>query len=112
MGGATFLIGLCRLARRLVLPVTLILIRVCKAWPWAASTAARRLCGEHVPDGKRGFYTSFIQITATLGSSSPHRNSAHAAIDEQGGLQCLGWRLPFLIFYHPSQHLALHPLER
>ena len=22
---------------------------------------------EHVPDGKRGFYTSFIQITATLG---------------------------------------------
>jgi hypothetical protein len=23
--------------------------------------------GEHVPDSKRGFYTSFIQITATLG---------------------------------------------
>ena len=23
--------------------------------------------GEHVPDNKRGFYTSFIQITATLG---------------------------------------------
>ena len=22
---------------------------------------------EHVPDGQRGFYTSFIQITATLG---------------------------------------------
>ena len=22
---------------------------------------------EHVPDSKRGFYTSFIQITATLG---------------------------------------------
>jgi len=53
---------------------------------------------EHVPDGKRGFYTSFIQITATLGlfvslivilvTQSWMSKEAFSA---------WGWRVPFLL---------------
>jgi MFS family permease len=53
---------------------------------------------EHVPDGKRGFYTSFIQITATLGLfvslvvilTTQNYLSKEAFAD-------WGWRIPFLI---------------
>jgi len=54
--------------------------------------------GEHAPEGKRGFYTSFIQTTATLG--------LFAALLVVIGLRtwlgeeafaAWGWRLPFLL---------------
>ena len=54
---------------------------------------------EHAPDGKRGFYTSWIQTTATHG----HRHGA--AGDHRlprrhgrGGVSAdYGWRFPFLL---------------
>jgi len=53
---------------------------------------------EHVPDGKRGFYTSFIQITATLGLFV----SLGVIVVTQQSMspatfQAWGWRLPFLL---------------
>jgi MFS family permease len=53
---------------------------------------------EHVPDGKRGFYTSFIQITATLGLFI----SLAVIVTVQNmmskeAFHAWGWRVPFLI---------------
>jgi MFS family permease len=53
---------------------------------------------EHVEDGKRGFYTSFIQITATLGLFV---SLAVIVVTQQSmspaTFQAWGWRLPFLL---------------
>ena len=53
---------------------------------------------EHVPDEKRGFYTSFIQITATLGLFV----SLAVILTVQNSMpreafSAWGWRIPFLI---------------
>src|SRR4030095_8291733 len=53
---------------------------------------------EHVPDERRGFYTSFIQITATLGLFC----SLVVILIVQKSLspedfRAWGWRVPFLI---------------
>jgi len=53
---------------------------------------------EHVPDEKRGFYTSFIQITATLGlfvSLAVILIVQNAMTKE--AFSSWGWRVPFLI---------------
>src|SRR5207249_11689622 len=52
---------------------------------------------EHVPDHKRGFYTSFIQITATLGLFV----SLLVILATQSAMSPAqfadwGWRIPFL----------------
>ena len=54
--------------------------------------------GEHVPDHRRGFYTSFIQITAVLGLFV----SLLVILITQYSMraqdfQAYGWRAPFLI---------------
>ncbi len=54
--------------------------------------------GEHVPDNKRGYYTSFIQITATLGlfvSLIVILVTQNSMTKEQ--FSAYGWRIPFLI---------------
>ena len=80
-------------------PITLIGIRVLQGLALGGEYGGAAVyVGEHSPDGKRGFYTSFIQITATLGlfvsivvimvtrsSMSPEAFSDW------------GWRVPFLI---------------
>jgi MFS family permease len=58
---------------------------------------------EHVPDRQRGFYTSFIQITATLGFFLSlavillvqNTMSADEFSGKSGGFG--GWRIPFLV---------------
>jgi MFS family permease len=53
---------------------------------------------EHVPDNKRGFYTSFIQITATLGlfvSLMVVLGTQSFTTKEQ--FSDWGWRVPFLL---------------
>src|SRR5215467_1141550 len=48
-------------------PIALILIRVLQGLALGGEYGGAAVyVGEHSPDGKRGFYTSFIQITATL----------------------------------------------
>ena len=52
---------------------------------------------EHVPDNKRGFYTSFIQITATLGlfvSIAVILGTQSQMSD--AAFKDWGWRIPFL----------------
>jgi MFS family permease len=53
---------------------------------------------EHVPDGQRGFYTSFIQITATLGLFlSLAVILAVQQLMSAEAFRSWGWRIPFLI---------------
>src|ERR1700685_3351279 len=70
MGGATALIGFLPTYATAgwFSPILLILIRVLQGLVLGGEYGgAATSVGEHVPDNRRGFYTSFIQITATLG---------------------------------------------
>src|SRR6516164_1522120 len=70
MGGATALIGVLPTFRTAgwFSPITLILIRVLQGLALGGEYGGAAVyVAEHVPDKKRGYYTSFIQITATLG---------------------------------------------
>src|SRR5450432_4368219 len=70
MGGATAVIGLLPTFKTAgwFAPVLLIFIRVLQGLALGGEYGGAAVyVAEHVPDNKRGFYTSFIQITATLG---------------------------------------------
>jgi MFS family permease len=55
---------------------------------------------EHVPDDKRGYYTSFIQTTATLGFFlSLGVIGAMRGIFGTEGFRSFGWRVPFILSF-------------
>src|ERR1700726_2111763 len=101
MGGATFLIGLLPVYKTAgwFSPITLILIRVLQGLALGGEYGGAAVyVAEHVPDNKRGFYTSFIQITATLGlfvSLIVILLTQQSMSKED--FSAWGWRLPFLI---------------
>jgi MFS family permease len=55
---------------------------------------------EHVPDAQRGYYTSFIQTTATLGFflSMGVIGATRIGLGEEA-FRSWGWRLPFLLSF-------------
>src|SRR6202030_3051575 len=70
MGGATALIGFLPSYKTAgwFTRIALLAIRVLQGLALGGEYGGAAVyVAEHVPDGKRGFYTSFIQITATLG---------------------------------------------
>jgi MFS family permease len=79
-------------------PITLILIRVLQGLALGGEYGGAAVyVAEHVPDSKRGFYTSFIQITATFGLFL----SLLAILLTQQSMNPAqfsdwGWRIPFL----------------
>ena len=101
MGGATALIGLLPTYKTAgwFAPVILILIRVLQGLALGGEYGGAAVyVAEHVPDHKRGFYTSFIQITATLGlfvSLIVILLTQQSMTKE--AFQDWGWRIPFLI---------------
>src|SRR5580692_2771777 len=80
-------------------PIALLLIRVLQGLALGGEYGGATVyVAEHVPDGKRGFYTSFIQITATLGLFV----SLIVILTTQNSMSkddfsAWGWRIPFLI---------------
>jgi MFS family permease len=80
-------------------PIALILIRVLQGLALGGEYGGAAVyVGEHSPDGKRGFYTSFIQITATLGlfvSILVILGTQQSMSKEE--FSAWGWRIPFLI---------------
>jgi MFS family permease len=80
-------------------PVILILIRILQGLALGGEYGgAAVFVAEHVSDRKRGYYTSFIQITASLGFVL----SLAAIIATQQSMnpaafQDWGWRMPFLL---------------
>jgi MFS family permease len=101
MGGSTALIGLMPTFAKAgwFAPVILILIRVLQGLALGGEYGGAAVyVGEHSPDNRRGFYTSFIQITATLGLFV----SLLVILATQGLMTTQqfsdwGWRIPFLI---------------
>lgn len=100
MGFSTFAIGLMPsyASAGWFSPVILILIRILQGLALGGEYGGAAVyVGEHVPDNKRGFYTSFIQITATLGLFV----SLIVILVTQSSMSkedfsAYGWRIPFL----------------
>jgi MFS family permease len=101
MGGSTALIGLLPTYATAgwFAPIALILIRVLQGLALGGEYGGAAVyVGEYSPDGKRGFYTSFIQITATLGlfvSLIVILLTQQSMSKEE--FSAWGWRIPFLI---------------
>jgi len=101
MGGATAIIGLLPTYSTAgwFAPIILIFIRVMQGLALGGEYGGAAVyVAEHVPDGKRGYYTSFIQITATLGlfvSILVILTTQSNMSDES--FKAWGWRIPFLI---------------
>jgi MFS family permease len=101
MGFSTFVIGLLPsyATAGWFAPIVLLLIRVLQGLALGGEYGGAAVyVGEHVPDSKRGFYTSFIQITATLGLFV----SLIVILLTQNSMSkedftAYGWRIPFLV---------------
>ncbi|HEX8746236.1 MAG TPA: MFS transporter [Pyrinomonadaceae bacterium] len=101
MGGATALIGFLPTYGTIGIaaPIILLLIRVLQGLALGGEYGGAAVyVAEHVPDGRRGFYTSFIQITATLGLFV----SLVVILVVQNAMSreafaSWGWRIPFII---------------
>jgi MFS family permease len=101
MGFSTFVIGLLPsyATAGWFAPIVLLLIRVLQGLALGGEYGGAAVyVGEHVPDNRRGFYTSFIQITATLGLFV----SLIVILVTQNSMSkedfaAYGWRIPFLI---------------
>jgi MFS family permease len=101
MGGATALVGVLPTYSTIGIaaPIVLLLIRILQGLALGGEYGGAAVyVAEHVPDGQRGFYTSFIQITATLGlflSLAVILIVQNAMSD--AAFRAWGWRVPFLI---------------
>jgi MFS family permease len=101
MGGATTAIGLLPSYQKIGLfaPIILVTLRLLQGLALGGEYGgAATYVAEHVPDAKRGFYTSFIQTTATLGLflSLGVILITRLALGEEG-FRDWGWRIPFLL---------------
>ncbi len=101
MGLSTFIVGLLPNAATIgfAAPVILIALRLAQGLALGGEYGgAATYVAEHSPQGKRGYYTSFIQTTATLGLflSLLVILFTRTAIGEPE-FAAWGWRVPFLV---------------
>ena len=101
MGLSTFVVGLLPsyAAIGVAAPIVLIAMRLVQGLALGGEYGgAATYVAEHAPPGKRGLYTSFIQITATAGLmlSLLVILGVRTAVGEDAFLDW-GWRIPFLV---------------
>jgi MFS family permease len=101
MGLSTFIVGLLPNAATIgfAAPVILIALRLAQGLALGGEYGgAATYVAEHSPQGKRGYYTSFIQTTATLGLflSLLVILFTRSALGEPE-FAAWGWRIPFLV---------------
>lgn len=101
MGLSTFIVGLLPNAATIGIaaPVILIALRLLQGLALGGEYGgAATYVAEHAPMGKRGYYTSFIQTTATLGLflSLLVILFTRTALGEPE-FAAWGWRIPFLV---------------
>jgi MFS family permease len=101
MGMSTFIVGLLPSAASIGIaaPVILIALRLLQGLALGGEYGgAATYVAEHSPMGKRGYYTSFIQTTATLGLflSLLVILFTRSALGEPE-FAAWGWRIPFLV---------------
>ena len=101
MGLSTFVIGLLPTYAQIgiLAPTALLILRLLQGLALGGEYGGAAVyVAEHVPDNRRGFYTSFIQITATLGlfvSLGVILGIKKLMTPES--FSAWGWRLPFLL---------------
>ena len=101
MGLSTFLVGILPTYETIGIaaPIILVLLRMAQGLALGGEYGgAATYVAEHAPHGKRGFYTSWIQTTATLGLflSLLVILGIRSALGEEA-FRAWGWRIPFLI---------------
>jgi MFS family permease len=101
MGGSTaaigFLPGYARIG--IAAPIVLVILRLLQGLALGGEYGGAAVyVAEHSPDGRRGYYTSFIQTTATLGLfvSLAVILIVRAAVGEEA-FKIWGWRVPFIL---------------
>ncbi|MBC7452858.1 MAG: MHS family MFS transporter [Massilia sp.] len=101
MGASTFIVGLLPnyASIGIAAPIILVTLRILQGLALGGEYGgAATYVAEHAPEGKRGFFTSWIQTTATLGlflSLLVILGTRTAMGEEQ--FQAWGWRVPFLV---------------
>jgi MFS family permease len=99
MGGSTFAVGLLPsyATAGVAAPLMLVALRMLQGLALGGQYGgAATYVAEHAPEGKRGFYTSFIQTTATLGLFAALLIviGTRTWLGEEA-FATWGWRLPF-----------------
>jgi MFS family permease len=101
MGGSTFAIGLVPGYQTIgiLAPILVVTLRLLQGLALGGEYGgAATYVAEHAPVGKRGFYTSFIQTTATLGLFVSI--GVILAVRQTMGVEKFdewGWRIPFIL---------------
>ncbi|MCX8999523.1 MFS transporter [Rhizobiaceae bacterium BDR2-2] len=101
MGASTFLVGILPGSQTIGIaaPIILIILRMLQGLALGGEYGgAATYVAEHAPNGRRGFYTSWIQTTATLGLflSLLIILGIQVAMGPEA-FAAWGWRLPFLL---------------
>ncbi|WP_416408943.1 MFS transporter [Agrobacterium rosae] len=101
MGFSTFLVGVLPNASQIGIaaPIILILLRMLQGLALGGEYGgAATYVAEHAPNGRRGYYTSWIQTTATLGLflSLVVILGVQFAVGREAFADW-GWRIPFLL---------------
>ena len=101
MGLSTFIVGLLPNAATIGIaaPIILIALRLLQGLALGGEYGgAATYVAEHAPQGKRGYYTSFIQTTATLGLFLSLLVILFTrTILGEADFAAWGWRIPFLV---------------
>jgi len=101
MGASTFIVGLLPgyASIGIAAPIILIALRILQGLALGGEYGgAATYVAEHAPEGKRGFFTSWIQTTATLGLflSLMVILGTRTAVGADA-FAAWGWRIPFLV---------------
>jgi len=101
MGASTFIVGLLPgyASWGIAAPIILVSLRILQGLALGGEYGgAATYVAEHAPEGRRGFFTSWIQTTATLGLflSLLVITGVRSAMDTRA-FDAWGWRIPFLV---------------
>ncbi|WP_426175264.1 MFS transporter [Massilia sp. TWR1-2-2] len=101
MGASTFLVGLLPsyASIGIAAPIILVTLRILQGLALGGEYGgAATYVAEHAPEGRRGYFTSWIQTTATMGLflSLMVILGTRTAMGEEQFL-AWGWRIPFLV---------------
>jgi MFS family permease len=103
MGLSTALVGLLPTYESvgLIATILLVFLRLCQGLALGGEYGgATTYVAEHVPDSKRGYYTAYIQTTATLGFFvSMGIIGACRSVFGEADFKSFGWRIPFLLSF-------------
>lgn len=101
MGGSTAAIGLLPgyATIGIAAPILLVVLRLLQGLALGGEYGGAAVyVAEHVPDSRRGFYTGFIQTTATMGLFvSLIVILVTRKLTGEGDFAAWGWRIPFLL---------------